>query len=587
MSQISGRLVPRTYSGFRGVDFSERKDEVNFSRSPDALNMWKNYRNETGKCIETRPGVELLAEYSNTIFGLFFYTINGVNHRIVHSGTKLYDGENVIYENMAEHKSHFFVFKNILYIKDGTNYLNYDGNTCSEVVGFVPTTTISRSPSGGGVTLEDVNFLSPYRINSFCADGTSREYHLDSQNLDVENVTVWKLDENGQKVEMTGGFSTDYAKGYVTFDIAPEVPLTDGEDNVFIRFKKTVDGYPDRIKKCTLFELFDNRVFFSGNPDYPNVVYYCELYTPNYFGDQNYILEGDEDARVKSLITGNNALWVLKEPSQSNTTIFYHNPTIGTRTDGTQEKIYPSYHSSISTGCKTIGINFNDTICFYSNNGLEAITGDVTTEQAISHKSSLVDARLLNENLENMNLAEWEGYLLTIIGNKIFLADSRQYSQVNDHYEYEWFYFELDQEVTNTLVKDGVLYLCTKENKKVNGIQTTLYRIYKLSDYSKNRKIESYWTTIADEFNYPQYQKITNKKGCVLDVEGEDIEIYAQADNKGFDFIKRFKQVPKGYVVARIKKKKWKSIQLKFKSDKPFQLYSSTLESYIGSYIKR
>ena len=587
MTKVSGSLITRNYSEFRGIDFSNRKDEVNLYRSPDALNMWKNYKNSNGKCIETRPDIELLKEYSNTIFGLFFYTYSGSTHKIVHSGTKLYDDDTEIYSSMAEHKSQFFVFNNLLYIKDGTNYLVYDGSTCSDVVGFVPTTSISRYPAGGGVMLEDVNYLSPYRINSFCSDGASTEYFLDSMNLDEEEVTVWILNQNGEKVQLTSGYSTTYSTGKVTFASAPNAPYTTGEDYVFIRYKKTVSGYPDTILNCTILELFDNRVFFSGNPEYPNVVFYSSLNNPTYIGDTQKIAEGVDDSEVKSLVTGNNALWVLKAPSQSNTTIFYHNPTIGTRADGEQEKIYPSYHSSISTGCRTTGINFNDTICFYSENGLEAITSDVSTEQVISHKSSLIDSKLLNESKYNeMILEEWQGYLLTIIGNKMYLADSRQFSQVNDHYEYEWYYFEFKQDITETCVKDGVLYLCTKETVKVAGVPTVKYRIYTLTNRDEDREIESFWTTIEDEFKYPQYQKTTNKKGCVVDMAGKEVTIYAKTDNKTFDLVKKYSNV-KGYVVPRIKKKKWKSIQMKFYSKYPFSLYSSTLESYVGSYIKR
>ena len=43
---------------------------------------------------------------------------------------------------------------------------------------IIPTTTISRTPKGGGTLNEDVNMLSDYRINSFCADGT-KDYQLD------------------------------------------------------------------------------------------------------------------------------------------------------------------------------------------------------------------------------------------------------------------------------------------------------------------------------------------------------------------------------------------------------------------------
>ena len=589
MTQTSGRLITRNYANFRGVDFSNRKDEVNINRSPDALNMWKNYKNSNGKCIETRPDVELLDEYSNTIFGLFFYE-EGV---LVHSGTKLYLGsENEIFDGLAEHKSNFFVFDNKIYIMDGTNYFVYDGTNVTPVTGFIPTTTISRNPAQGGVTYEDVNLLSPYRKNSFCADGTSTEYYLDSKNIDTDfTPKAWIADNTGQMVE-TSDFVVDYTEGKLTFTTAPDVPLTDGQDNVVIQYKKDT-GSANTIKKCTLVEVFDNRVFASGNPDYPNRLWHCSLNDATYWSDLDYYDEGTIDSPVKALVAGNNALWVLKAPSKSNTTIFYHNPTI----DSKYGKIYPSTHSSISTGCTTTGINFNDTICFYSEKGLEAITSDITTEQTISHKSSLVDAKLLNEeNYNQMQLVEWQGYLLTIIGNKIYLADSQAYSQVNDHYEYEWFYFDINKQVSAATVlnvqnineenlKTGDLVLCTTEIVKENGTPTNKYRLYALNNYNKNRQVEAYWTTIEDEFNYPQYQKITNKKGCVIDAEG-DLRVYARTDNKDFDMIKDYKN-KKGYVVPRIKKKKWKSIQLKFYSKKPFELYSSTLESYVGSYIKR
>ena len=47
-------LIPRIYSNFRGVDF--RGEEINLVRSPDSLNVWKDYR-ET-ESIRTRPALE-------------------------------------------------------------------------------------------------------------------------------------------------------------------------------------------------------------------------------------------------------------------------------------------------------------------------------------------------------------------------------------------------------------------------------------------------------------------------------------------------------------------------------------------------
>ena len=107
---------------------------------------------------------------------------------------------------------------------------------------------------------------------------------------------------------------------------------------------------------------------------------------------------------------------------------------------------------------------------------------------------------------------------------------------------------------------------------------------YTLTD--NNPEIDSYWTTCEDEFNYPQYQKTTNKKGCCLDIFGEEVKVSARIDNEQFEEIGTYENV-KGYVVSRIKKKKWKSIQIKVSSDTNFGLEKVTLEAFVGSYIKR
>lgn len=566
---VSGTLITRNYTDFRGVDFTDR--EVSLHRSPDSLNLWKDYKN-LGKCIETRPDIELVATYDNTIYGLFFYRVGNTEMMIVHSGTKLYrvEGETKteLFTGMKPAKSNAFVYNQILYIKDGINYLKYDGKTIGQVVGYIPTTSIARKPAGGGTIYQDVNMLSAWRKNTFLGDGTSTDYYLDAMDIDGEAPVVLV---NGNTMAYGTDFDYSPATGKITFTVAPPKPLTDGQDNVVITYKKTVTGYADRINKCTLLQVFDNRVFFSGNKDYPNTVWHSSLNDPTYCSDLDYYNEGLDLSPVKSMVAGNNALWVFKEPSQANTTVFYHNPVV----DAEYGKIYPSSHSNISTGCIATGINFNDDIAFFSDRGMEAINGDITTEQVIAHRSSMIDSRLLSEpNYKNMILEEWEGYLLVIIDNKVYLADSRAMVVNQNHNEYEWFYWELDKNITCTKVHNGVLYLGTAEG------------IYTLTNNEIDREIESYWTTTADEFNYGQYQKTTNKRGCVIDMEGSSVTVSTKIDNGEFETIDTYENV-KGYVVSRIKKKKWKSIQIKFSSNKPFSLYGSTLEAYVGGYVKR
>lgn len=555
-------LVSRIYANFRGVDF--RGEEINLTRSPDSLNVWKDYK-ET-ESIRTRPGMALQTAFTDTVYGIYFYK----GMELVHSGTKLYKvvGGNVsvIFSNANPVPSNGFVYENEWYFKDGVNYLVYDGTTIKEVVGYIPTTSIARKPVGGGTVYEDVNMLSPYRKNAFLSDGGSFDYYLDVRNIDsdfVPEVTV-----NGEVVA-PAEYTVDYLEGKITFtNYAPDAPLTDGQDNIIVKFKKTVSGYKENILNCNLLQVFDNRVFFSGNKDYPNVVWHCSLNDPSYVSDLDYYREGLDSAQVRGLVAGNNALWVFREPSSANTTVFYHTPTL----DSEYGKIYPSTHSSVTTGCVGKAINFNDDIVFFSERGMEGISGDVTTEQVVAHRSSLVDRKLTAEpSYKDMILEEWEGYLFVFIGSKAYLADSRTAFTYENHIEYDWFYWDLGKEITCTCVHNGVLYLGTADG------------IYTLSNMKAN--VESYWTTPLDKFKHPHKLKTTNKRGCVAEATG-DISVYAKLEDTDFELIGTYENVT-DYFVSRIKRKKFKDIQLKFYSNTRFSLETVTLECFIGGYIKR
>ena len=556
----TGSLISRIYNGFRGVDF--RGEEINLVRSPDALNMWKDYK-ETDS-IRTRPGMELKVSFPAPVYGVFFFR----GTMLVHSGNKLYTvtsggKKTIIFEGLKQAESQAFVYENVWYFKDGQNYLQYDGTNIKAVEGYVPTTSIGRKPGGGGTIHEDVNMLTGKRINTFLADGTSKDFYLDTLNIDTEYKPVVKV--NGKAVT---AFSVNYTEGKITFTTAPEVPLTDGQDNVSVEFRKTVTWERDKILKCTLLQVFDNRVFFSGNPDYPNAVWHCSLNDPSYCSDLDRYPEGLDNAPVRGIVAGNNALWVFREPSDANTTVFYHTPTI----DSEYGKIYPSQHSSITTGCIGKAVNFNDDIIFFSDRGMEGISGDVTTEQAVAHRSAMVDRKMLAEpNYKNMVLAEWEGYLFVFIGNKAYLADSRAMFQNEQHMEYEFFYWDMGKSVTCTRVEGGVLYLGTEDG------------IYTLTDHAS--AVESYWTTPLDKFNAPHLLKTTNKRGCVAEATG-DISLYAKLEDTDFELIGTYNNVT-DYFVSRIKRKKWKDIRLKLHSQTRFSLESITLEAFLGGYIKR
>ena len=59
-----------------------------------------------------------------------------------------------------------------------------------------------------------------------------------------------------------------------------------------------------------------------------------------------------------------------------------------------------------------------------------------------------------------------------------------------------------------------------------------------------------------------------------------------KTEKTDFELIGNYENIV-DYFVSRIKRKKFKDLQLKFYSDTRFSLESVTLEAFVGGYIKR
>lgn len=602
--------IKRTYADFTGVDFLDEPSLIDIRRSPDALNVWKNYRDNQGTCIETRPGYRKIAQIGNSkINGLYIFSLTKA---IVHSGNSLYEWTNFpsepestdlveIYTEMNNQRSCFNKVNNKLYINDGKNYLVYDGTNLKKVKdeAFIPRTTIGRKAggNGGGETLQDVNLLQPKRVNSFVGDGSSRDYYLDAQNIDTAEVII-KVNDNTLK-ENTD-FTVDRANGKITFNSAPSSPNLSGEDNVFITFAKTIEGYEDRINKCTKALLFDNRLFFTGNSDYPNSVFHSELNNPTYISDLNYYEDGSSDSLITGMTVGNNILWIFKNSDQNNANVFYHEPTL----DLEHGKIYPSKQGNVSVGCYVDSTNFQDDIVYLSRYGLEGVSIEkIDSKQVIAHRSTMVDAKMTNENnYKNSMMVEYQGYLFVLVNGKIYLADSRQkYASLNS-FEYEWFYWDISK-INPTLLKEY------NDNLYIGANDGSIFILDGTND--NGNTILSYWTTPMDNFGFNNQLKTTNKRGGIAKIKtipnglikiaiktdkSDEYKFITQKSANGFKFNDlnflnfSFVTTDKSYLVYKIKVKKVNELSLKFYSDekdKPFGIFSSTIEAFAGGYIKK
>ena len=360
--------------------------------------------------------------------------------------------EDALFAGMNTRKSASFIFNNRLYIVDGVNYLFYDGSKVSSVLdeAYIPTTYKNIIPSGenadAGKEYEHRNLLQPKFKHTFYGDGENKVFYMNENELDaIAEVKVY-----GETLTAGEGYTVNLAEGKIELTEAPAKPADknypETHAGVEITAEKAYES--EQITSCTLSAIFDERVFLSGNPDYPNNIYYCGRNNitgrtdPSYFPATNYVADGVGMAAITGMLAVADTLMVLKGDTQQDGSVYFH--TAYATGDDLHPKDYPSTRGLAGIGCLGACINFLDDPVFISRLGVEAVGQlSVRYERAIEHRSSLIDAKLVNMELKNASLEEWNGYLIALVDGKIFMADSRQrYSHDTGVMQYEWYYLE-------------------------------------------------------------------------------------------------------------------------------------------------
>lgn len=458
------------FDGFRGVDFSTDPTQVSSKRSPWALNMIS----DSGGHPEKRVGWRTLATADGAINGIFHCELSGVGKFLVHAGTMLYEWNmetNVLIalkSGIANAKSTCFVMNGKAYILTGSEFLVYDGTDVKSVseIAYVPTTSISMNPAGGGTTYEEINLIQPKRKNSFLADGVSKVYQLDTTEItDVLEVIV-----NGNTVTE---YTVDTSLGRLTFTTAPAKPAIDGQDNVFITFSKTVSGYADRICKCTIATIYggagSDRVFLSGNPEMKSTDWVCSLNNPTYWPDFGYTNIGADGTAIVGYARIGDYLAIFKEDNQQDSTIYLRYVLQNSSTGKTAFAVKQGISGVGALAKRAFGYLLDEPL-FVSRTGIYALTSnEITYTQAVRNRSYFVDAKLTKEpNLRDAIAAVWKGYYVLCVDGRCYILDGNQNKaykpQSYGEYVYECYYWD-NIPAQCFMVWQGHLFFGTEDGK--------------------------------------------------------------------------------------------------------------------------
>ncbi len=515
------------YDNLAGVDFSQSAENVAKNRSPLLLNMVS----DNGRHPVKRAGWEIVVSLESPVHNIWHTYINRQEYFLAHAGSKIYkitenDGvfsATVLKGNVNNGKGCGFFFrkgeKDGFYILTGGEYLVFDGQEVKDVMedAYVPTTVIARSPAGGGESYEDINFLTGKRCEKFTGDDTKIYQLSESEIESVEKVE--SLNGEGEVDVLTAGtdYTVDLKLGKVTFTASHKTPV-DGQDNIYITYTKTVEGYKDRIVNCSVFAHYgvggNNRVFLSGNPKYMAYDFWSNIYDPTYFPDLKYSIIGSANTAVMGYHKVAGYLAIVKERTQQDTTVFLRSGSL----DSDGEVVWEVKPGIVGIGAvsKHSFIVLNDDPLFLSDRGIYSITNSsITYERTLQNRSYNVDAKLTEEKgLENAVAVEHNGLYILAVNDVCYVLDGKKTisGRVSSSFNYECYYW------------DNVPARCFSSWNSILWFGDGAGNICRFKDYmtsmekynDNGQPIRAVWTTPYDDDGMIHRFKTVVRKGCLV-----------------------------------------------------------------------
>ena len=529
MAKKSGVKIQRTvYATFKGADFSTDPSLVDRQRSPLCTNIIA----DGGGMPQKRSGWRTLWQLEGKVNGLFAAAFSGTVKLLAHVGTKLYlwddDTEPTqLLTGLPDHKSRGAYMAGKLLIVTGGGYYVYDGTAAqkvSESGAYVPTTTITRTPEGGGVSYEDVNMLTPYRKNGFQTDGTSTTFALDGDIDETGDVKCWVWGEEVSSEDYT----VDRQNGAVTFTTAPAAPDAGQADGLVVQFPHTVEGYTDMIDKCTILSTYgvgtNDRLVLSGNPGCPNRDWISGLNDPTYIPDLSYSTIGAESTPIVGYCRLGSYQGIVKADDGADSTVFLRRAEMNSE----GEAIFPLQQAITGVGSVSPGsfASLLDDPLFLSRTGIMAIASNaVTSEKIAQGRSFYVNARLtLEKDLDQAEAVVWNGmYLLALPDGHVYAMDGRQTKSYRSaslgDFIYECYYWENVPARCWLCRKGGTeeeLYFGTADGR-ICKVNTDIEGMARYSD--DGAAIDAVWATRYDDDGTPALLKTMIKRGCCVTIK--------------------------------------------------------------------
>ena len=311
MAQITGSSSEKIFQLKAFLGLHQNPDGDTKLKLGEAAAM-RNFRITRDGNLQRRPGTKTytkLADNGNPVRGMWVGFVKKEEVFLAAQGGKLWKLHPETDEAPEElgaidttNDVHFFGFSEIVYMLNGKQYMQWDGEVLKEVEGYVPLVNIAVAPDDTSrETLEQINKLTGKRRMWISPDGTGKTFKLPEKN--VQSID-YVLDLATNNTVASSEYTVNLAEGSVTFKTAPAKAVNSYE----IGWTMATD-FRHEVEAMRYSELYsgtqDTRVFVYGDGGhealYSEIDYYGEP-RADYFPDLNEVAVGDANTPITAMI---------------------------------------------------------------------------------------------------------------------------------------------------------------------------------------------------------------------------------------------------------------------------------------------
>lgn len=473
-------------------------DSVFFSRSHETSVIWQDkndidvrivpcgYRNTkieagediSGKILSFYGGAQLgnLSSHKN----VFKYQDNGVEKKIqwkTRSGNGDWDSCVLTDENET------FIYGYAYRSSWLTKYTAYFGENLKKIYGDTFDNKSIASyfifPTGASYVSSN-NRANKSLLN---ADGSPYEnyygYILQKEDVDEEKQTSVTTD-----VGVVSPYNGEIIFYREIFESWSGVG-SEKTPNITVKYKFENDEYL-KITGCTIGTLFGlngnaDRLFLSGNADYPNLDWHSSHKTDGsvrigdftYFQDTSVAVLGSEETKIVGYQRiSDDSVAIFKSPSDKEPTLYVRTGVREMNSGNNYVEYYPNNAGYVTEGAVNasgFGVLGSDVLMLSPNGvfGLEIESDFFSQRRFLRERSKKINSLLKREDLSKAVSFVYDNKFFLAVGRQIFIADARfktkEEDDMPDTFSYEWWQWTNFPIITFFFEKDGKLFFGSEE----------------------------------------------------------------------------------------------------------------------------